>query len=85
MQPKNIKLSISFDDLLNITKQLSKAEKNLLIEELKKEEEKKENKIMSLPNLDKNMVNLYKKMARKGQINGLTEDNIAELFEQKTY
>lgn len=71
MSTKTFKISLSFEDILNLAKQLSKSEQNTLIQEIQKN--------LNSDNQE-SLIDICERIGKNAQARGLTEEKLAELL-----
>jgi hypothetical protein len=71
MKQETTPIKLTFEDLLNLAQQLSRSEKNKLIQELQKN---------SLTDQEENLIQVCERIGRNAQNRGLTEEKLAELL-----
>lgn len=71
MNTKTFKISLTFEDILNLAQQLSNSEQNILIKELQKN---------IISDEKESLIDVCERIGRNAQARGLTEEKLAELL-----
>ncbi|AFZ53943.1 hypothetical protein [Cyanobacterium aponinum] len=71
MNTKTFKISLTFEDILNLAKQLSNSEQNILIKELQKN---------IITDEKDSLIDVCERIGRNAQTRGLTEEKLADLL-----